>query len=359
MLVLPLCGMVSFGYDIPEGIFGVPRTESVAQPGFNPFVFGLMSLGIIAAILPFVLRVIRWGVAVVSSRSAEPFPLWGWVGVVWMCVFWVIAWTRFPVFEWIQSYTFTPLWLGYILTVNALCYMRVGRCMVTHRRRELCCLFLVSAGFWWFFEYLNRYVNNWYYEGVPHPSDLHYIVSATLSFSTVLPAVAGTYEWLWTFPRLYQGLNRWRRWRLRNPKAFGGLLVLVGGVTLFLLGIYPHWLYPLLWLSPLFILVGGQLLTGRCLLFAALNRGDWRRSYLLSLSGLLCGFFWELWNWLSVARWCYSVPHVQVLHIFEMPLLGYAGYLPFGVECGVVIMVVLGRGSSLALMRSEEASHSH
>jgi hypothetical protein len=28
-----------------------------------------------------------------------------------------------------------------------------------------------------------------------------------------------------------------------------------------------------------------------------------------------------------------SIPYVQVFHIFEMPLLGYAGYLPFGLKC--------------------------
>jgi recombinational DNA repair protein (RecF pathway) len=29
----------------------------------------------------------------------------------------------------------------------------------------------------------------------------------------------------------------------------------------------------------------------------------------------------------------YAIPYVDVLHVFEMPLLGYAGYLPFGLAC--------------------------
>jgi hypothetical protein len=28
---------------------------------------------------------------------------------------------------------------------------------------------------------------------------------------------------------------------------------------------------------------------------------------------------------------------VQRFHLFEMPLLGYAGYLPFGIECALVM----------------------
>jgi hypothetical protein len=30
-----------------------------------------------------------------------------------------------------------------------------------------------------------------------------------------------------------------------------------------------------------------------------------------------------------------------VFHLFEMPILGYAGYLPFGLECAVIIDFVM------------------
>ncbi|MBV8317398.1 MAG: hypothetical protein JOZ53_20860 [Planctomycetaceae bacterium] len=42
---------------------------------------------------------------------------------------------------------------------------------------------------------------------------------------------------------------------------------------------------------------------------------------------LACGFFWEMWNYYSYPKWVYHVPFVGVLHVFEMPLLGYLGYL--------------------------------
>jgi hypothetical protein len=47
-----------------------------------------------------------------------------------------------------------------------------------------------------------------------------------------------------------------------------------------------------------------------------------------------------MFNFYSLARWQYSIPYVQVLHLFEMPILGYAGYLPFGLECGLIIGLV-------------------
>ena len=49
-----------------------------------------------------------------------------------------------------------------------------------------------------------------------------------------------------------------------------------------------------------------------------------------------CGGCWEMWNYYSLARWEYSISFVHKFQIFEMPLLGYAGYLPFGLECTVI-----------------------
>ena len=67
-----------------------------------------------------------------------------------------------------------------------------------------------------------------------------------------------------------------------------------------------------------------------------LKHGDYRLIWLPAMAALVCGFFWEMWNVKSLAHWEYSVPFVQRFHLFEMPILGYAGYLPFGLECMVV-----------------------
>ena len=61
-----------------------------------------------------------------------------------------------------------------------------------------------------------------------------------------------------------------------------------------------------------------------------------RRVALLAAAALICGFFWEMWNFHSLARWIYAVPFVNRFHVFEMPILGYTGYLPFGIECALV-----------------------
>jgi hypothetical protein len=62
-------------------------------------------------------------------------------------------------------------------------------------------------------------------------------------------------------------------------------------------------------------------------------KGDWRPTVSAALAALLCGFFWEMWNYHSLAKWIYSIPYVERIKIFEMPILGYMGYLPFGLLC--------------------------
>ncbi len=73
------------------------------------------------------------------------------------------------------------------------------------------------------------------------------------------------------------------------------------------------------------------------------DEGNWQHLWLAALAALVCGFFWEMWNYFSLAHWTYAVPFVQRFHLFEMPLLGYAGYLPFGAVCVVVALLVPGK----------------
>ena len=107
--------------------------------------------------------------------------------------------------------------------------------MLLHRTRYFLSLFLLSAGFWWSFEYLNRFVHNWYYVGAGNFPAGEYILLATLPFSTVLPAVLGTAEWLTSYPGVVAGLKH--AWIIRSDstKPVGWLVVIAA--TAGLLGI--------------------------------------------------------------------------------------------------------------------------
>jgi hypothetical protein len=220
--------------------------------------------------------------------------------------------------------------------VNALTYRRSGHCLLTDRPRYLLSLFLVSAAFWWFFEYLNRFVQNWYYVGIGTLTPWEYFLFATLPFSTVLPGVLSTYEWLATFPRLSAGLDHFAPIPISRPKTLAAILLVLSCIGLAAIGLRPDLLFPLLWLAPLIAITSLQALRGQPTLFSNVRHGDWRQLWLLALAALICGFFWEMWNYYSLAKWIYTVPYVNRFRIFEMPILGYAGYLPFGLECAAV-----------------------
>jgi hypothetical protein len=118
--------------------------------------------------------------------------------------------------------------------------------------------------------------------------------------------------------------------------------LVVSAMGLALIGIFPDQLFALLWVSPLFIILSLQALNGQRTLLYPLRRGDWRPLVVPALAALICGFFWELWNYYSLARWTYAIPFVQRFHLFEMPIVGYGGYLPFGLECLVAGSMVIG-----------------
>jgi len=80
-------------------------------------------------------------------------------------------------------------------------------------------LFLVSSVLWWSFEYLNRFIEKWYYVGATDSGPGRYFAFATLPFSTVLAAVLGTAEWLNTFPRISADLNRFKPLTLPGSKV--------------------------------------------------------------------------------------------------------------------------------------------
>ena len=334
LVVPPLIG--AYLVDKPLGPYleFPPTTTYVQQPGFYWPVFVALLLVVIVTVTPFLVRIIRVKAAdSVERPPGKPLPWWGWLGCSLIGLGWVVAWSRYPPLETWQRYAFFSLWLGFILLMNGLIHKRTGNCLLMSHPGRLLMLFPLSALFWWFFEYLNLFANNWYYPGFEKITPLEYALSATLSFSTVLPAVISTTHWLAGFRRLDRAFVHCWPVRPAYPKTLALLAVLATFASLVGLGGWPRFFFPLTWVSPLVMLAGIQVLWGQKTIFTPLKRGDWRPVCQPALAGLLCGFCWELWNYGSLEHWQYSIPYVARFHLFEMPILGYSGYLTFGIQC--------------------------
>ena len=307
---------------------------------FNWWWFSGMAVFTFVCMFPLVRRGCS---ALLAKRGAGrtvrgKFPWWGIAGVVLMIVSWVIAWNRFEWFRPCQVLlSYFPIWIGYIVTMNAVCVWRSGRSPMTDHPVAYALTFPVSSVFWWFFEYLNRFVWNWYYLGVSDLSSFLYIVYATLCFASVLPAVYVTAEVLGTFAffddRNYEGMS----WQpdVRSPvsRIVLALLSLLGLVGIV---VWPQYTYLLLWISPLMVFVSVQILLKEPCVLDRLRGGSWGLVFRFEIAALVCGFCWETWNYYALAKWVYAVPWVHGWQIWEMPLIGFAGYLPFGVECAAV-----------------------
>jgi len=346
LIGLPLVGVLLAGHPLAPFLAFPPIPQSPHSFPVSWVWFGLLVVLILAVLAPFLYRMILFSIHPIPSSSmtgsptSQRFPWWGWLGICLLLLSWILAWTRFPWFHFMQSHTFTPLWLSYILLVNGLTWKRTGHCWMVGQTKKFLALFPLSAGFWWYFEYLNRFVHTWHYVGTQEFNAVTYFWFATISFSTVLPSVAATHEWLQSFPRLSAPFRQWKRVPLPQQASFGWALLLLGSLTLLGLGLWPEILYPFLWISPLLILFGLQQIQRDAPVLASLRAGDWRPVTLPALAGLLCGGFWEMWNFYSLAHWEYTIPYVHSMQVFEMPLLGYAGYLPFGLECLALIQFV-------------------
>jgi hypothetical protein len=337
LIGLPLLGVRLAGRPLAPYFEFPPQTRLIRHDAFSWPAFGFYALLIGAVVLMLGLR--SWDSFRRSPPAAEaeprPFPGWGWAAVAAGAAAWILAWTRFPWMAAFQPHTFTPLWLAYIVAVNAFCWRRTGRSLLTHRPGFFLALFPTSAVFWWFFEYLNRFVQNWYYVG-EHFGPWEYFWYATLPFATVLPAVLSTAALIRSFGGFRRAFGRVQPLTGFNHPLLAWGVLAAAAAGLAAIGVWPNVFHSLVWVAPLLIIVSLRALRQEAHPLRDLAGTDWTGAVSAVLAAIACGFFWEMWNFYSLAKWKYSIPFVHRFEIFEMPILGYAGYLPFGLECAAV-----------------------
>ena len=263
-------------------------------------------------------------------------PYRGLLGLILICVAWPFSWAESGTG---LQYTFFPLWLGFILAVDGLVLRRTGTSLIVRSPKIMAMMFILAVPYWWMFEAINQVIQNWVYIGSNPETSLFSLIQTSLAFSVVIPAVFEVSELVGSF----NFINRFARMPAlvlnRQQVAIIGIL---GVLSLAALLPWPKYLFPITWLSLFFIFDPINYLTGRPSITANVRHGDWRLVVAFALGALICGFFWEMWNYQATISWQYNIGFFDFARIFHMPLLGYGGYLPFGLETYAMFHFVVG-----------------
>ena len=196
---------------------------------------------------------------------------------------------------------FPLVWFGYILVIDALIYKLKHSSIISNRFSEFIGMIVVSAAFWWIFEFINGVVKNWDYQNIsfyftPELANL----MATISFATVIPAVMETAE-------LFRTIHLFDHATLKKKhnisKRFLHTMMELSVVALVLPFFLPAFTYPLVWLSFFLLLDPINYLHKQPSIIGHLKDRRLAIPLALLLASDVCGFLWEIWNYWAVVKW--------------------------------------------------------
>jgi hypothetical protein len=219
------------------------------------------------------------------------------------------------------DYTYPIVWWGLLPIVDAYNHRRRGLSLWRGRARQFLLITIpISVLFWLLFEALNLAAPQWRYKG--GIDNLHaQVFFGFIAFATVIPIMVESYWLVGGSFCLPESLSTaFRRWRVAAI-AIGLILAAIP----FFNSVF--WFNQGMWLAPGLVLLP----------FAKSPACGGTRRFAIALvaSGLIAGFFWEMLNYWARTHWEYLILPTAP-HLFQMPLLGYTGFIPFALTSMIV-----------------------
>ena len=119
LFTTPLLGVIIDGSSVLSFLVFPPKTKFVSHQPFLPLFFYLITALAAIILILFIIRIIKSQRKILVEKIVlKKFPQWGWFGLFLLIGGWILAWTRFEWANDIQIFTFTPIWIGYIILVN-------------------------------------------------------------------------------------------------------------------------------------------------------------------------------------------------------------------------------------------------
>ena len=230
----------------------------------------------------------------------------------------------------------TPIfWTAYLFLLDGLLVRLRGTSPVREnpKRFGVCCL--ASIPIWVVFDWVNfEYMMAWDYHGLAE-NFWHRNLGYAVAFAAITPAMLLSAEVVRAL-----GFPEVRLRPIRIGRIGRMVMVMLGvGALVFPIAVADPIGSLTLWLSFWLLLDPINHRFGAPSLIGDWADGRWGRTLALMAGGGICGLWWESWNWFATTKWTYDLPFLGPLEpyqYFEMPLVGFLGFFPFGAECWVM-----------------------
>jgi hypothetical protein len=351
-----------------------------------------------------------------DPEGEHKMPWFGWLGLAILIVSELALWIPGNPLQQAVATAFTPImWTGYLLLIDGWIWERGYYSYFKNAQREWPMLLLFSVLIWVMFETFNFPAHAWTYQNMPKDLLVKGLVFAW-AYATIIPALLRTRTFLATF----DFFDRTHPWNFRFTPMVRAVFFIVGMALTFLPPMFPactadkpwctsNLLIPLVWLGFIFMIEPINYRLGAPSVLRDLEKpkdreidprdlsdrerrpwsgivkpvkrnlekrdtqkaqdkqaGDNKKGKIsffwqILVAGLVCGLFWETWNFqaanfghngLAWDYWLNPVYHICVGHsntvhvpdpnicaekidlkIGKMPILGFLGYPPFIWEC--------------------------
>lgn len=253
----------------------------------------------------------------------------------------------------------TPLcWTGLLFLLDGILHRpnrREGAAWhspIRSRPWRFAAIYLLSIPVWLVFDWVNFwFIDAWRYHGLPEDFFIRY-AGYFLAFGAICPGMFLVADIVQR-----KGLAHLRCRPFDPGPAVCVTLVLIGGA----MALYPFLVRDpvgslTLWLGWFFLLDPINERLGVPSILGDWRRGRYGRTASLMIGGAVCGLMWEFWNYWAMAKWTYNLPFLgslESISYFEMPAIGFLGFLPFALECWAMVQSILWMAHKLGLRRIE------
>jgi len=226
-----------------------------------------------------------------------------------------------------KTWFFCCSWWSFILVMDSLNFRRSKTSPLSDSVKNFLFSAFISVLVWLIFELFNLRVKNWTYHGLPQ-NILERWIGYFVAYASVIPAM----KEMSLFAQSFLSKKRLGLFRIRGTPALLKSWFFSGIISIILVLTWPRLFFPFIWLCFIFLLEPLNYRLKNKTLLRDLEKRDWTRFWSWLLAGLVAGFLWEFWNFWAGSHWEYYIPYLNFWRVFQMPVFGYTGFLPFALE---------------------------